>query len=176
MRTTKILLLMGLAAVSGCGGKKKAADAAGSAAAGAAGEPDKMCVEKCVERNKMVAMEMEQIEADCAERCLLLEKARTTAFANENDPRGKDYKFAFSKYLYQQRPDMVSRCQQSDEIRERGVFDLLVQVASNGSLVNSLVEPENGGTECVRSQVPREGYPAPPAPDWWVRIGIRVRK
>jgi len=54
-------------------------------------------------------------------------------------------------------------------------FDLVVQVAADGKVENAMVEPATKVALCLRDQMPRSGYPKPPAPRWWVFVNMKIK-
>jgi hypothetical protein len=55
-------------------------------------------------------------------------------------------------------------------------FDLVAQVAKNGAVERVFVTVITGTGSCIGKKVEKGLFPAPPKPDYWIKISLQSRR
>ena len=110
--------------------------------------------------------------ASCSRQDIELSTALRAALENLKTPAGAQYDQAFSRSFADRHQPAMSRCIGGLAAKDIAPFDILARVASDGKLETVLVAPLTNVAECLRREMARDGYPAPPRPHYWVRVSM----
>ena len=99
-----------------------------------------------------------------------LEKAR----ANEASPVWHAYAGSFFEQLGPALQRGMQRCFPASVNAAGTTFTIVFSVRADGTLTRMMVRPESPGATCVVKEIRAARVPAPPRPDWWAFIDMRV--
>jgi hypothetical protein len=68
----------------------------------------------------------------------------------------------------------LQRCTSGVAPSDLKPFDLLIKLSQSGQVETALVGPETAVAKCVHAAVASELYPAPPRPEYWVRVHLAI--
>lgn len=98
------------------------------------------------------------------------------ARGNVKTPVGAKYDEAFGKSFAEKHSATMSQCTKGRAPKEIGSFDVVARVASDGKLEVVLAEPRSKVSECLRTGMAGDEYPAPPRPHYWVHVHMAIRE
>ena len=83
---------------------------------------------------------------------------------------------AFSKAFSAPYQGGRSECMRHTADAGRAGFDMLLNRAWDGRVEVALVKPESPLAACYRNRAPKDVFPAPSSPGFWVPVGFRFTK
>ena len=110
-----------------------------------------------------------------ADKPTTLANARDAIEANLKTPEGKAYEQQLGKEWMDKYPGPVKHCKQNTS-GDPEPFWILLKLAKDGAVKEVLLHPETKLGTCVRETLLKDRFSAPPHPDHWVGIYLKLTK
>jgi hypothetical protein len=102
--------------------------------------------------------------------------ALVEAERNARQPSGHAFAAAVGKAFGATYGPRVSACAKRVKKPDLSDFDLLVRLSMNGRIEEALVRPETNLAVCLRDELNQGSLPVPQTANYWVRIGIKLKR
>jgi len=103
------------------------------------------------------------------------EDALAQVKANVKTPKGQRYDTEVGRQFAQDYQAAMIRCTTSAEDKDLVPFELVFQVARNGSVKQVLVNPPSSVAVCLEKQVAAGKFPKPPKRLYWVHVVMSLK-
>lgn len=103
------------------------------------------------------------------------EQGLKQAEANLKTPQGQQFDAAIGKTFAANYNDILAACVKLAGEPKQTPFDLLLQIGSTGAVNNLFFSVPTRVSMCLASKVQSGRFPAPPQPDYWVKININFQ-
>lgn len=104
-----------------------------------------------------------------------LTTAEAAAKANAATEAGKKYEESIGAAFGREHSGTVGDCAKSVRRPDLKDFDLLLKVGA-GTADEVLVRPSTNLSDCVRGKLAGWRVPAPPAPGYWVKVAVALKR
>jgi len=104
------------------------------------------------------------------------ESALAEARRNALSPAGQAFEAAVGQKFGASYGPRLSACAKQVKKPDLRDFEVLVRLSVNGRIDEALVSPETNLAVCLRDSLKDGTLPVPAAPNYWVRIGLKLRR
>ncbi|HEY1270370.1 MAG TPA: hypothetical protein VGF08_00210 [Terriglobales bacterium] len=104
-----------------------------------------------------------------------LNDARAAVRRNLQTPEGTLYDADISEEFPEQYRRSLQQCTENTPEKELANFEVFMNVGGDGAVRRALVSPETQVALCLRQEVLKGSFSAPPKPGYWVRIELRLK-
>jgi len=101
--------------------------------------------------------------------------AMSAAKANVAEPEGVAFDAELGKEFGARTGGTMIQCTAGAGDTELATFILLMELDANGSVVRSLVRPQNKVSTCLQQAVAHQTYAKPPHAGYWVRADMQYK-
>jgi hypothetical protein len=105
-----------------------------------------------------------------------IEAAMKSADDNLQTPDGRKFDEQMSKTFAANYASTVGDCLKRSGESFMIPFDLILQVGENGKVEKIFVSVVTRTSICLSAQVDKGVFPAPPKPDYWVKVSLQARR
>jgi hypothetical protein len=94
---------------------------------------------------------------------------------NVATPEGRAFDAAFGKQFSEKHVNTMVRCTMSVTDTDLASFDLLVKLAVDGKVQETLVRPATKVATCLQEAVAKDTFKAPAHSGYWVRVEMSLK-
>ncbi|HEY1527769.1 MAG TPA: DUF4034 domain-containing protein [Candidatus Angelobacter sp.] len=105
-----------------------------------------------------------------------IEAAMKAADDNLQTPDGRKFDEKLAKAFAANYSSAVASCQKMSGDSFMIPFDLVLQVKENGAVEKIYVSIQTRTSLCLSAQVDKGIFPAPPKPDYWVKVSMQAQR